>query len=63
MSVLSILLTLAIFGFILWLVTTYIPMPSPVKTVIIAIAVIFMVLWMMNGIGLLAPLNTPLHIH
>ena len=63
MSILMILLGLAIFGLILYLIVTFIPMPPPVKTVIIAIAVIFLIIWLMNGLGVLGPLNTPLRIH
>ena len=44
-------LVLAIIGFILWLIVTYIPMPAPFQTVIIVIIVIVVVLWLL---GLLA---------
>lgn len=40
MTPLSLILVLAIFGFIVWLVVTYIPMPPPVKNVIIVVAVV-----------------------
>lgn len=63
MSILSIILTLAVVGFILWLVVTYIPMPAPFKTVIVVIAVIALILWLVNGLGLVGGLNTPLHLH
>lgn len=62
MTILGLLLYLAIFGLILWLIVTFIPMPPPVKTVIIAIAVIFLVLWLMSSVGLLAPLNRPIRL-
>lgn len=29
---------------------------------IIAIAVIFLILWLLNGIGMLSPLNTPIRV-
>jgi hypothetical protein len=38
MTLLSLLLTIAIFGFILWLIVTYIPMPPPFKQIIIVVA-------------------------
>jgi hypothetical protein len=38
------------------------PMPQPVRTVIIVIAVLFLILWLMNGVGVLGPLNAPLRV-
>ena len=62
MSVLMILLGLAIFGLVVYLITTFIPMTPPVKSVIIAIAVIVLIIWLLQGIGLIGPLNTPLRV-
>lgn len=62
MSILAILLYLAIFGLIVYLIVTYIPMPAAVRTIIIAIAVIFLILLLMSGVGILAPLNTPVRL-
>lgn len=62
MSILGILLTLAIFGFILWLIVTYIPMPQPIRAIIIAIAVIFLILWLMGSVGLMGSLTSPIWI-
>jgi hypothetical protein len=60
MSILTILLSLALFGFILWLITSFIPMPDPIKRIIIAIAVLFLILWLLEGMGALGPLSRPL---
>jgi hypothetical protein len=60
MSILTILLSLALFGFILYLIVTYIPMPDPIKKIIIAIAVLFLILWLLEGLGALGPLSRPL---
>lgn len=62
MTILGVLLGLAIFGFILWLIVTYIPMPEPIRTIIIAVAVIALILWLLQGVGALGPLNTPLRV-
>jgi hypothetical protein len=62
MPILTMLLMLAVFGFILWLIVTYIPMPEPIRTVIIVIAVICLILWLLNGIGVLGILNTPIRV-
>ncbi len=48
------ILTLAIVGFLLWLILTYIPMPAPFKQVILVIVVIAVVLWLLNGFGVLS---------
>ena len=50
---LTALLTLAIVGFVAWLVITYIPMPAPFKQVILVIIVIMLILWLMSGPGTL----------
>ena len=60
MSILTILLSLALFGFILWLIVTFIPMPEPIKRIIIAIAILFLILWLLEGLGALGPLSRPL---
>lgn len=52
MDLISLIIVLAVVGFVLWLVITYIPMPQPVKTVIIAIAVLILVIWLLRSIGL-----------
>ncbi len=48
---LSILLTLAIVGFIAYLIITYIPMPEPFKQVIIVVLIIVLLLWLIGGAG------------
>lgn len=45
------LLTLAVVGFLTYLVVTYIPMPPPFKTVIIVIMVIVLVLYVLRVFG------------
>jgi hypothetical protein len=50
---LMLLLTLAVFGFVVWLIVTYIPMPAPVRNVIVVIAVIILLLWFIRYAGML----------
>lgn len=45
----SIILALALVGLVVYLVVTYIPMPAPFKTVIIAVAAIVLILWLIQG--------------
>jgi len=52
---LGLIVQMAIFGLILWLILTYIPMPAPVKTVITVVAVILLVLWLLQFVGAVGP--------
>lgn len=56
-QILYLLLALAIFGFILYLITKYIPMPEIVRNIIIAIAVIVLILWFIQNYGGLPRVN------
>ncbi len=53
MDLLTLMVTLAIIGVVWWMLTTYIPMPAPMKTVITVIAVLAlcMLLLSLTGIG------------
>lgn len=59
MSIIQIVIVLAIIGVILWLITTYIPMPPPFKTVIIVVAVLCLCLWLLNIFGMGTILTAP----
>ena len=45
------LLKLGIFGFIVYLIVTYIPMPQMIRTVIIGVAVIAILYWLVTHYG------------
>lgn len=47
----ALILTLAVFGLIAYLIVTYIPMPDPIKTVIIVMVVICMIIYLLQVIG------------
>ena len=51
-GLLLIILTLAVVGFVLWLVITYIPMPIPFQRVIIAVVIIIVLIWLIRHLGL-----------
>ena len=48
---LSLILTLAIIGFIVYLLTTYVPMPAIFKTVIYVVVAVFVIVWLMGVLG------------
>lgn len=51
MPIINVLLVLIVVGVVLWLVTTYIPMPPPIKTVITVVLVLFLCLWLLSLFG------------
>ena len=46
------MLVLAVIGVVVWLVTTYVPMPAQIKTLIIVVVVVLLVLWVIQLMGL-----------
>jgi hypothetical protein len=60
MPLIQILLVLIVVGVLLWLVNSFIPMQSTIKSILNAVVVIVVVLWLLNVFGLFHSLN---HIH
>lgn len=52
MSMISLILSLAVVGFIVWLIVTYIPMPAPFKTVLLVIVAICLIIYLMGVFGI-----------
>jgi len=48
----SLILVLALVGFVVYLITTYIPMPAPFKTGIIVVVVVLLILYLMRELGI-----------
>jgi len=51
----GLILSLALVGFVLWLVMRFVPMPAPYGQVMVAIVCILMVLWLLSHIGVHLP--------
>jgi polyferredoxin len=51
MGLIQLILILAILGFALWLLITYVPMPAPIKTVIMAIAAVGLIILLLQTVG------------
>ncbi len=51
MSLITIIITLVIVGFVLWLIN-YIPMQPTIKKIVNAVVVIFAVIWLFKIFGL-----------
>lgn len=52
MPLVNALVVLIIVGVILWLVTTYIPMAPPIRTVITVVVVLVVCLWLLSLFGI-----------
>ena len=53
MSLVSILILLIVAGVLLWLINNYIPMDSKIKSILNAVVVIVIVLWLLQVFGIL----------
>lgn len=51
MDLIVLILVIALIGFAVYAITTYIPMPPIFKTAIIVLTVIVMVLWLLERLG------------
>jgi len=52
MDLLTLIVTLVVIGFVLWVLVTYVPMPPLYKQVLIVIVVLLVVLWLVRATGL-----------
>ncbi len=57
MSLLTIILVLVIVGFIMWAINTLIPMSPNVKKLLNIVVVVFLVLWLLNIMGVFSYLR------
>jgi hypothetical protein len=51
MSIITILLVLIVAGVLLWLVNSYIPMDSKIKTILNVVVVIIVIIWLLKAFG------------
>ena len=61
MPILTILLVLVVVGDILWLVNTYIPMDSKIKSILNVVVVILVIIWLLQAFGLFSSVKN-LHV-
>jgi hypothetical protein len=57
MGLVQLVVLLVIVGVLLWLVNTYVPMDSKIKTIINVVVVLVVVLWLLQVFGLLPNLR------
>jgi hypothetical protein len=58
MPLLNIFIVLIVAGVILWLINSYIPMDSKIKSILNAVAVIVLVVWLLQVFGILSSLKS-----
>jgi hypothetical protein len=57
MPLLNIVIVLVVVGVLLWLVNNYIPMDGKIRSILNAIVVIVVVLWLLQAFGILGALG------
>ena len=57
MPLIQVLIALIVVGVLLWLVNTYIPMQSTIKSILNGVVVIVVVLWLLNVFGVIHSLT------
>ncbi|MFO7613067.1 MAG: Thivi_2564 family membrane protein [Bacteroidales bacterium] len=57
MSIITIVIVLIIVGVVLWLINTYIPMASAIKTILNVVVVIVVILWLLSVFGVFDSVN------
>ena len=58
MPLIHVVIVLVVVGVILWLVNSYIPMAGSIKTILNAVVIIVVVLWLLSVFGLIGELST-----
>ncbi|MFY9664816.1 MAG: Thivi_2564 family membrane protein [Candidatus Cybelea sp.] len=51
MALIEVVIVLIVVGVLLWLINTYIPMASPIKSLLNAVVVIVLVVWLLRVFG------------
>lgn len=56
MSLISLLVTLIVIGFLLWLVNNYLPMDRRIKSILNLVVVVCVIVWLLSVFGILSHL-------
>jgi len=52
MPLVNIVIALVVVGVLLWLINTFIPMASSIKTILNVVVVVLVVIWVLQAVGL-----------
>ena len=58
MPLINVVIVLIVVGVLLWLVNNYIPMASTIKSILNAVVVIAVVIWLLQAFGLMESLKS-----
>lgn len=64
MTLINVVLVLIVVGVLLWLIDRFIPMAGPIKSILNAVVVIAVIVWLLNVFGLwgyITNLRVPTH--
>lgn len=62
MTLLGLVVTIVVVGFLLWLLTKYVPMEPMVRQILVAVVVIVLALWILSALGVLGALDRPIRV-
>jgi DMSO reductase anchor subunit len=54
MPLVNVVITLIVVGLLLWLINTFIPMQGAIKSILNAVVVIAVILWLLYGFGIIS---------
>ena len=57
MSLIGLVISLVVVGVLLWLLNTYVPMDAKIRQIINVVVVIAVVIWVLQGFGVLGSLQ------
>lgn len=57
MSILTIIIVIVIVGVILWAINNFIPMDGKIRTILNAVVVILLIVWLLQAFGVLGSLG------
>jgi len=57
MSLITLVVTLAVVGLLLWGIESIVPMDATIKKIIRVVVIVFLCLWLLQAFGLLGPVG------
>jgi hypothetical protein len=57
MSLVTVVIVLIVVGVLLWLINAYIPMQSTIKSILNAVVIIVVVIWLLQAFGILGEIG------
>lgn len=63
MPLIQVIIYLIVIGVLLWLINRYIPMASSIKSILNAVVVIFVIVWLLKVFGLWSYVTSVTNMH